>query len=244
SAFLAFLSRARKRIVSHRVRDQSKIRARIYNHFVDNRMRDMHTVDYNLALLEPLCGRNASRVVHLELPEVALEKANKLRRDLKIGARFIIFHPGSARIEKFWDPARWAEVINHAGQNNDVDLVLTSGPSRLEQAHVTEIKTKTRPRIVDLSGRTDLLTLAALIAQARLLVTGVQTPQVVLFGPTNPFHWRPRESPALVLQGESRTPLMEFSPVRARLPMSQISTEAVIDAMNSLLSPQATTQTS
>jgi len=254
SAFLAFLSRARKRIVSHRVRDQSKIRARIYNHFVDNRMRDMHTVDYNLALLEPLCGSNASRVVHLELPEVALEKANKLRRDLKIGARFIIFHPGSARIEKFWDPARWAEVINHAGQNNDVDLVLTSGPSRLEQAHVTEIKTKTRPRIVDLSGRTDLLTLAALIAQARLLVTvdsapmhlatGVQTPQVVLFGPTNPFHWRPRESPALVLQGESRTPLMEFSPVRARLPMSQISTEAVIDAMNSLLSPQAATQTS
>ncbi len=41
SAFLAFLSQARKRIVSHRVRDQSKIRARIYNHFVDNRMRDM-----------------------------------------------------------------------------------------------------------------------------------------------------------------------------------------------------------
>ncbi len=254
SAFLAFLSRARKRIVSHRVRDQSKIRARIYNQFVDNRMRDMHTVDYNLALLEPLGGSNASRAMHLELPESAREKANKLRRDSKIGGHFIIFHPGSARIEKFWDPARWAEVINHAGQNNDVDLVLTSGASRLEQAHVTLIKAKTGPRIVDLSGRTDLLTLAALIAQARLLVTvdsapmhlaaAVQTPQVALFGPTNPFHWRPRESPALVLQGESRTPLTEFSPVRARLPMSQISTEAVIDAMDSLLSPQAATQTS
>ena len=254
SAFLAFLSRAQKRIVSHRVSDQSKIRARIYNQFVGNRMRDMHTVDYNLALLEPLGVSNASRAVHLELPESAREKANKLRCDSKIGGHFIIFHPGSARIEKFWDPARWAEVINYAGQNNDVDLVLTSGPSRLEQAHVTEIKRKTRPRIVDLSGRTDLLTLAALIAQARLLVTvdsapmhlaaAVQSPQVVLFGPTNPFHWRPRESPALILHGESRIPLTEFSPVRARLPMSQISTEAVIDAMDSLLSPQATTQTS
>jgi len=254
SAFLAFLSRARKRIVSHRVRDQSKIRARIYNQFVDNRMRDMHTVDYNLALLEPLGGSNASRAMHLELPESAREKANKLRRDSKIGGHFIIFHPGSARIEKFWDPARWAEVINHAGHNNDVDLVLTSGASRLEQAHVTLIKAKTGPRILDLSGRTDLLTLAALIAQARLLVTvdsapmhlaaAVQTPQVALFGPTNPFHWRPRESLALILQGESRTPLTEFSPVRARFPMSLISTEAVIDAMDSLLSPQATTQTS
>src|SRR5438876_3519913 len=238
SAFLAFLSRARKRIVSRRVRDQSKIRARIYNQFADNRMRDMHTVDYNLALLEPLGSSKASRVVHLELPEAALEKANKLRRDSKIGARFIIFHPGSARIEKFWDPARWAEVINHAGQNNDVDLVLTSGPSRLEQAHVTEIKTKTRPRVVDLSGKTDLLTLAALIAQARLLVTvdsapmhlaaATCTPQVVLFGPTNPFHWRPRESPALILQGKSAAPVTEVVPAQPRFAMSQISTEAVI----------------
>src|SRR5882724_13665050 len=171
SAFLAFLSGARRRVVSYRVRDQSKTRARIYNQFVDNRMRDMHTVDYNLALAEPLGVRNASRAVHLELPELAREKANKLRRDSKISGHFIIFHPGSARVEKFWDPAHWAQVINHTGQNTDVDLVLTSGASRLEQAHVTEIKAKTGPRIVDLSGRTDLLTLAALIAQARLLVT-------------------------------------------------------------------------
>jgi predicted lipopolysaccharide heptosyltransferase III len=254
SAFLAFLSHARKRIVSHRIRDQSKIRARIYNQFVDNRMRDMHTVDYNLALLEPLGGSNANPAVHLELPEAARGKANKLRHDSKIGGHFIVFHPGSARIEKFWDPARWAEVISYAGRNHDVDLVLTSGASRLEQAHVTEIKTKTGPRVVDLSGRTDLLTLAALIAQARLLVTvdsapmhlaaAVQTPQVVLFGPTNPFHWRPRESLALILQGESRTPLTDFSPLRARLPMSQISTEAVIDAMDLLLTPHAITQPS
>src|SRR5437773_6902799 len=171
SAFLAFLSGARRRVVSYRVRDQSKIRARIYNRFVDNRMRDMHTVDYNLALAEPLGVRNASRAVHLGLPEPAREKAKKLLRDSKIDSHFIIFHPGSARIEKFWDPARWAQVISHTGQNTDLDLVLTSGASPLEQVHIAEIKAKTRQRIVDLSGRTDLLSLAALIAQARLLVT-------------------------------------------------------------------------
>jgi predicted lipopolysaccharide heptosyltransferase III len=250
SAFLAFLSGARKRIVSYRVRDQSKTRARIYNEFVDNRMRDMHTIDYNLALLEPLGVRNASCALHLDLPDAAREKADQLRRDFKIDNRFIIFHPGSARIEKFWDPARWAEVINHAGRNSDTDLVLTGGASPLEQTHIAEIKTKTRHQLIDLSGKTDLLTLTALIAQARLLVTvdsapmhlaaAIQTPQVVLFGPTNPFHWRPRESPTLILQGASRTPLTEFSPVQARLPMSQISTEAVINAMDSLLSSPAT----
>jgi ADP-heptose:LPS heptosyltransferase len=94
-----------------------------------------------------------------------------------------------------------------------------------------------------------LLTLSALIAGARLLVTvdsapmhlaaATHTPQVILFGPTNPFHWRPRESPALILQGKTPEPVTEFSPVQARLPMSQISTEAVFSAMDSLLSQHA-----
>jgi len=38
------------------------------------------------------------------------------------------------------------------------------------------------------------------------LASASRTPQVILFGPTNPFHWRPRESPALILQGTSTSP--------------------------------------
>jgi predicted lipopolysaccharide heptosyltransferase III len=247
SAFLAFLSQARKRVTSYRVRDQSKSRARAYTDFVSVRMRDMHTVDYHLALLEPLGIQKVSCELRLELPEAAREKADQLRREAGIGSCFVIFHPGSAREEKLWDPMRWAQVIDEAGRNNDIDLVLTSGASRLEAEHVARIKQRTRQRIFDLSTKTDLLTLAALIGQARLVVTvdsapmhlaaAMRTPQVDLFGPTNPFHWRPRGSPALVLQGESTIPLTEFSPAQSRLPMSQISTAAVINAMESLLSP-------
>ena len=63
--------------------------------------------------------------------------------------------------------------------------------------------------MIDLSGKTDLLTLAAVVRKARLLVTvdsapmhfaaAWGTPQVVLFGPTNPFHWHPRSESAVVL---------------------------------------------
>jgi predicted lipopolysaccharide heptosyltransferase III len=254
SAFLAFLSRARRRVTSYRVRAQSKNRARVYTDFVTVRMRDMHTIDYHLAFLEPLGIHKVLGDLRLELPEAAREKADQLRRDARIGGRFVIFHPGSAREEKLWDPARWAQVIDKAGRNSEIDLVLTSGASRLELEHIVRIKQRTRQRIVDLSNKTDLLTLAALITQARLLVTvdsapmhlaaATRTPQVVLFGPTNPFHWRPRGSPALILQGESAIPLTEFSPSRPRFAMSQISTAAVIDAMESLLSPRAAAHTS
>ena len=249
SALLVFLSRAKKRIVSFRIKVRSKFRTRFYNEFVPHRMRDMHTIDYHLALLAPLEIVDGSGAIHLELPERATAGAKELLEAHNIRKPFIIFHPGSARAEKFWDPRRWSEVIHHAGEHHDVDLVLTGGPSLFEQTHINDIKSKVRRPVVDLSGQTDLLTLAALIARARLLVTvdsapmhlaaGTRTPQVILFGPTNPFHWRPRESAALILQGDLGSPMTEFVPKQPRIPMNQISTEPVINAMESLLSSPA-----
>jgi predicted lipopolysaccharide heptosyltransferase III len=249
SAFLTLLSGAERRIVSYRVRDQSKARARLYTDLIGVRVRDMHTIDYNLALLEPLRVHAASINPQLKLPKTAHEKADALRRASKITQPYVILHPGSARREKLWESERWAQLVKHFGQSNDFDLVLTSGPSADEQAHVAEITKLTQEQTIDLSGKTDLLTLAALIAQAKLLVTvdsapvhlaaAMHTPQVILFGPTNPFHWRPRQSPALVLQGNSAVPITEFLPVQPRVPMSEVSTEAVIGAMDSLLPRRA-----
>ena len=255
SAFLAFLSAAQSRVVSYRVREQSKRRGRAYTDFPLVRMRDVHTIDYHLALLEPLGIRaDNSCAPHLRLPQLAREKAEALRRDWKITRPYIILHPGSARREKLWEPERWAEVINHFGRNTDFDLVLTSAPSPDEEAHIAEIKSKLHQPIIDLSGKTSLLTLAALIGQSQLLVTvdsapmhmaaATGTPQVALFGPTNPFHWHPRESPALILQGKSAAPITEFAPTQPSFAMSQISTATVISAMDSLLSLQATAKSS
>jgi predicted lipopolysaccharide heptosyltransferase III len=250
SALLVLLSHAKKRVVSFRIKVRSKFRTRFYNEFVEHRMRDMHTVDYHLGLLEPLGISNVSRAVRLELPKSARETADELLSSNNIRKEFIIFHPGSARTEKFWNAQRWADVINHAADNHDLDLVLTGGSSPLEQTHIDDIKSKVRHEVVDLSGKTNLLALAALIVKARLLITvdsapmhlasASRTSQVILFGPTNPFHWRPRESPALILQGTSTSPFTEFVPKQPRLPMNQISTAAVIDAMETLLSAPAT----
>ena len=253
SAFLSFLSRAKKRVVSYRVKRRAPLRGRAYNEFVQHRMRDMHTVDYNLSLLEPLGIHNVSPPVQLDLPGSARKEVAQLLHQARINPPFVIFHPGSARAEKFWEPTRWAEVIHHTIQRGLL-AVLTGGTSRMEQTHLREIMAGLpRPldnsslgSVVDLSGQMDLLTLAALIAQARLLVTvdsapvhlaaATATPQVALFGPTNPFHWRPRESPALILQGETGEPLRQFAAKQARFPMKLISTQAVINAMDSLLS--------
>ena len=246
SAFLTFLSGARKRITADHPQLRTKLRARSYNELVDAPVGFLHTVDYHFALLKPLGIENASRAIQLALPDATVHQAEALLGDNK---DFVSFHPGSARAEKFWEPARWAEVIDHCTRETGLTCVLTGGRSAVEQAQIAAIKNAARSKPIDLSGKTNLLTLAALVRKARLLVTvdsapmhfaaAWNTPQVVLFGPTNPFHWHPRSDSAIVLLGGNAGPVTEFNPKQRAVAMNQISTKAVIDAMEALLSAPA-----
>jgi predicted lipopolysaccharide heptosyltransferase III len=249
SSFLTFLSGARKRITSDHPNLRTKLRARSYNEFVDAPVGFLHTVDYHLGLLKPLGIENASRAIRLRLPDETTAKAGELLRNATVGEDFVCFHPGSARAEKFWEPKRWAEVIDRCAIDTGMSCILTGGRSSIEQVQIASIKAATKSKPIDLSGKTNLLTLAALVRKARLLVTvdsapmhfaaAWETPQVVLFGPTNPFHWHPRSESAIVLLGGIDGPVTEFKPKQRSVAMNQISTKAVIDAMEALLSVPA-----
>ncbi|MEP6778044.1 MAG: putative lipopolysaccharide heptosyltransferase III [Chthoniobacterales bacterium] len=249
SAFLTFLSHAQKRITADHVKLRSKIRARSYSQLVPCSVRLLHTIDYHLALLAPLGVDDVQPDICLHLPEVARRNAENLLAATGLEGEFIVIHPGSARPEKFWKAGRWGEVINHFALERGLKCVLTGGPSAREQAHIADIKRCITSEVADLSGRTDLLTLAAIVARSSLLATvdsapmhfaaACGTPQVVLFGPTNPFQWRPQASPAIILQGDSGGPVTAFNPKLAAVSMNQISTAAVINAMEALLSAPA-----
>ena len=249
STWLAVFSAAPRRIVSDRLKIKSKFRARFYNEFVDCAMKQMHTVDYGLALLRPLGISAAGNDPVLDLPPAAKERAATIVRDQIRNRPFAIFHPGSARAEKFWESDRWSQIIEFAAIELGLVPVLSGGANNLERAHLAAIREKLQTLVLDLSGKLDLLVLAALLEQARLLVTvdsapmhlasAMGTPQVALFGPTNPFHWRPRTSPSAILFGDSPEPLRQFQVPEPKRPMNQISTATVIDAMRSMLSAPA-----
>lgn len=245
SAFLTLLSRAKTRVTADHPKFRAMVRALSYNELVDSPIGTMHTVDYHLSLLAPLGITDAPPRVQLDLPATALGNADRLLAANGLAPQeFLMLHPGSARLEKFWEPERWATVIDVAA-SYDLRCIVTGANSALERAHIAEIKAHARHPFIDLAGKVDLLTLAALIKRARLLTTvdsapmhlavATQTPQVALFGPTNPLHWAPRYTPAVVLQAGQAAPLVEFSPKQKPAPMNLISTEQVIDAMKALL---------
>lgn len=110
-----------------------------------------------------------------------------------------VLHPGSKVPAKRWPPGRFAALARELAARGH-RVVLTGSPD--ERATAQRIAAGAGlPADAVLAGRTDLGRLAALVAYARVVVsgdtgvahlaTGYRTPSVVLFGPVSPARWGP-----------------------------------------------------
>ncbi|MBC5825632.1 MAG: glycosyltransferase family 9 protein [Candidatus Eremiobacteraeota bacterium] len=114
-----------------------------------------------------------------------------------IGATLI--HPGAASGSRCWPVERWVAVARRerrAGRR----VILTGSPSEVERSRrVAQGSGLSETAIF--AGKTDLMSLAALVATADTVIcgdTGVAhlatafgTPSIVLFGPSSPHEWGP-----------------------------------------------------
>ncbi|MGX7828456.1 glycosyltransferase family 9 protein [Actinokineospora sp. 24-640] len=108
----------------------------------------------------------------------------------------VVIHPGAAYGSKRWPPARFAEVATWFGDRGHRVVITGTAAEHDLAAAVAE------PSGAEvLAGKTSLHELAALIADAAVVVTGdtgtahlsyaYATPSVVLFGPVGPEIWGP-----------------------------------------------------
>jgi ADP-heptose:LPS heptosyltransferase len=118
-----------------------------------------------------------------------------------------VVHPGAASGSRRWPADRFAAVaaaLHDAGEQ----VVVTGSSDEAPLAEEVRRLAGLPPESV-LAGRTDLGHLAALVADARLVVAGdtgvahlasaYATPSVLLFGPTPPSRWGPPPGPHTVL---------------------------------------------
>ena len=160
---------------------------------------------------------------------------------------YFVVHPGSARPEKYWPPERWSEVIHYVSGTLKIPCLITGGSDLQELRHVKDIRRSLGDScpLFSLAGRIDFLMTTAMISRAQLFL-GVDTaaahvaalfqrPELVLFGPTNPFHWSPRHRSGWVVRAGFGYPYEPSRPREQGHPMSELSTETVIHAMEDLL---------
>jgi ADP-heptose:LPS heptosyltransferase len=239
SALVTFLSKAARRI-GFRFVAKRAARSWVYTQLVHSPVREKHTADHYLDLVRFLGDFGPQSGVSLHLAESVERSAQTLRREIGVLGPYVVFHPGSARPEKYWLVDRWAAVIQHTLRRLRLPCLVTGGLDRAELRHIGEILAKCRDtsRIFNLAGKLDFLLSAAIIREATLfagvdsaaahVASAFQRPELVLFGPTNPFHWHPRHPAAVVVRAGFESPLGHFEPRQAGSPMSELSTGTVI----------------
>lgn len=244
SALLTKLSRARERIGY--AKHARGLRRYAYTSLCQASVRELHTVDFHLSLvreLVPNAGLQSDDGT-CNIPANVEADVRRMLANEGIGGRYAVVHPGTAREEKFWLDENWAEVCRHLHERMGLQVVLTGSGDGLEAPHLEHLRQLLRVRVVDLTGRLTLVELAAVIkgcgimlgvdSMAMHLAATMVKPQVALFGPTNPFHWRPRHEKAIVLLAGRSSSISTFMPKERKREMKLISTQSVIDATHCL----------
>ncbi len=241
SAWLTFSSGCQRKVTFARFQKKF-LRKFAYTDFVESSVRMRHTADHCTDLLKPLGITRENVPLDLHLPEAAVAEAAALRANAGVTGPYAVIHAGTARPEKYWLPDRWAEIARFLLAEYGLPSILTGASSPDEKDHLAAIAGAAGNACVDLSGRSDLIGLAAMIQGAKVfcgvdtaamhLADATGTPCAALFGPTNPFHWRPRHTASVVLRADTAGP---FAPGQKGGPMEHLTTSMVIDALRALL---------
>lgn len=160
-----------------------------------------HTAANATRLVAEAFGRQAQRPAAplLQIPDAA-QAAARTRLAGVPGAAVVGLHASGGRAIKQWDPAGFGEVARRLVFECDAALLLTGAPA--DRPLIERVKADLpRERVVDVADGVDLVTLAALLERADLLVTGdtgpmhlasaVGTPVVAIFGPSDPVRYAP-----------------------------------------------------
>jgi len=247
SLLMTFLSGAEVR-AGYTKRARGVLRKPAYTATSDASLKEWHTIDHMGALLDAF-GLPASaepEPLMLSIPEETGDAAGAMLAAQGVDGPFAVMHPGTARVEKYWEADRWAAVADFLETEAGLPVVITGGRDPEEARHIRAIVSKSEAVPVVVAGQLSLLETAAVIARSELalgvdtaamhLAAAFEKPQVVLFGPTNPYHWGPRHDRARVLlSGHPEPVAREQLPQKLpELSMKAIEAEQVLGAIDSL----------
>jgi lipopolysaccharide heptosyltransferase I len=193
SGFIAYLSKASKRIGFHRKNLRESQAGMFYTDRLEEVPETIHVIDKNLRLLTLLEIMETQYEFPLVLPDEhsrsVKEKLRKIGYDGK--KKLVVLNVGAAWKTKRWFAESWVELINLL-KPQDLFLLILWGNEE-EKALAEEVKEKSQ---VPLSPDFSLKEVMALVKESSLLISGdtfaLQVacaffrPVVGIFGPTNP----------------------------------------------------------
>ncbi len=203
SAMVSWLSRAPRRIARAGQREG----AHLVSDAVPLPATTIHAVDEYLCVARALGAAVDPVEFALPVRADARQSVDWLLEEHRVpaGRPLIVVNPSAARKWKHWPAERWAEVAEALA---DAGTVIVIGTTSQVSAH-REITERARRRPIDLTGRTTLAEVIALIDRAALhlapdtgtvhIAVALGTPVVAVYGPTSRARVGPYRHPESVV---------------------------------------------
>ena len=247
SAMFTLASRAPYRVGFERTREGAWVS---YSHRIPLPTMEAHAADRYLWLGQVLGFDAAGADFTIHLPQAADEGAARLLAEQRLlGRPLAVLVPGTVWETKHWRIEGFAEVARRLQARGYGVALAGSSKDRPRCRLVAEAA----PGVGDLSGKTTLAEMIALVRRAALCVTNdsgsmhiavaLGRPVVSVFGPTNPLRTGPYGRPLAVVRAE-----VECSPCYLRklsrcphdhLCMQQVTSAMVLDRLAQLQSEAA-----
>jgi ADP-heptose:LPS heptosyltransferase len=172
---------------------------------------EIHQVDRNLRLIESVGFQVNDCRLQIQVSDVTKQsvKAQLHHHGLSSGAPYIVLNPWTSCQSRNYDSTRFAIAAHQLAQITGWRVIVTGVPKDRERSH--ELLKILRDWAIDLIGETSLVELAALIADAKLMLSNntstmhiadaTRTPSLIMFAGTEyESQWRPRTCPARLLR--------------------------------------------
>jgi len=204
SGWLTYKTRAPVRVGFRNAREMAWL---FYTHRVELRCVDLHAVDRYLALAGAIGCETLP--VHFDF-SVRVEERQRVRSMLEAaglpaGAPYAVLLPGAAWESKRWPAERFATLARALREQLGLEVVAAGGDDARQPARQIGCG-------ADLTGKTSLRELTALLEMASLVVANdsgpmhiaaaLGTPLVAIFGPTSPVRTGPYGRPECVVRAE------------------------------------------
>ncbi len=161
---------------------------------------DSHVADRILDLIRPfgIDTNDFSSEINFDETDikVAEEFLNEIRRDKN--AFIIGLHVGAGKPQNRWSLIKYAELIDRLNSEFNCTFFLTGSEADNEELDFIKEKSKV---FLPVFKNKEITQVAALISLSDLFITNdtgtmhiagsTKTPQISLFGPTNPYNWAP-----------------------------------------------------
>lgn len=198
--------------VQHRIGTSRRFHSLYFNHYIHHsrKLNSQHELKYNLDFLKFFADGPTVTEPRVCLTDRDRHGADRLLKTRSVDGEFILIHPGSGGSADRWPLEQFVHLADLL-KNRGIQVLLSGSQS--EAPLIESMCQKQNVQVPVIAGDTDLRTLAAILARARLVVSNstgplhlaaaVGTPVVGLYPNKrvmSPVRWGPVGEGHVVLQ--------------------------------------------